>query len=82
MAFILRGVRKMKRIIFGLILLFIQIALFVCGVVCHIISYNMSEISTLTEILFILGFVGLGAGIGGLLTLFSFVLIVWWIGDR
>lgn len=71
----------MKKLIFGFILLFIQIVLFVCGVVCHIISYNMSEVSSLTETLFILGFVGLGAGIGGLLTLFSLVLIAWWIGD-
>ncbi len=68
----------MKKFVFGMLLVLLELILLIGGIVCLIIGLvlNQREVSTLVETLLILGFSGTGAGIGGIITFTGVLLIV------
>lgn len=71
----------MKKFVFGMLLVLLELILLIGGIVCLIIGLvlNQREVSTLVETLLILGISGTAAGIGGIITFTGALLIVDWM---
>ena len=72
----------MKKLSLGVSLIFIDLVLIVAGITCLIIGSIASEqvISSLIEFLLVFGWVGVGVGVGSILTFFGILLIASYFG--
>ncbi len=66
------------RFMFGFIFALLDLILVISGITCLIIGsiLNAQYVSTMTEILLIFGWVGVGAGIGSILSFLGIYLMV------
>ena len=72
----------MKKLSFGVALIFIDLVLIIAGITCLIIGSIASKhvISSLIEFLLVFGWFGVGVGVGSILTFFGIVLIASYVG--
>lgn len=72
----------MKKFIIGIVMLTLDFIIVVIGVAFNIVVPLLEEWSIVTEIMWIIGFIGIGTLIGTLLSLFGLWFIGDWITDK
>ena len=71
----------MKKAIIGFIILLICYSLAIAGIICMIIGNNLEEGSLITETILVCGYIGIGIGVGGMITLCGALLIGSWLAE-
>lgn len=69
----------MKKLVFSIIFGLLDIIFIVAGITCLIIASTANLISTQIEALFIIGWMGIGAGIGSVLAMLFVGFLASWV---